>query len=127
MPQDSGKKKVLIVEDNALLAMGLESTLEDLGLTVCGIAASAKEASDSFTAQRPDLVVMDLRLYGDEDGVDAAQFIHSLEKVPIIFITGSNDRASVERIMQDYPASILFKPVHPDRLAQEVARVLEGS
>lgn len=117
-------KSVLIVEDNALIAMGLEATLQDLGLYVCGMAASAKEAVMLFTTERPEVVVMDLRLTGEEDGVDAALGIRRVEdRVPILFITGSRDRGSVERIHQDHPAAILFKPVTPSMLEIELLRI----
>lgn len=123
MPPLNGKS-VLIVEDNILIAMGLEATLQDLGLAVCGTATSAVEAVALFSIERPELVLMDLRLVGDQDGVDAAHGIHRVEdRVPILFITGSRDRPSVDRIHQDHPAAILFKPVTPDMLAAELLRI----
>ncbi|MGC2856626.1 response regulator [Novispirillum sp. DQ9] len=116
-------KSVLIVEDNVLIAMGLEATLQDLGLSVCGVAVTAADAVTLFTARRPHLVVMDLRLIGDGDGVDAALAINAMASVPILFMTGSRDRQSVERIHQDHPAGILFKPVTTDALAGELLRI----
>jgi DNA-binding NarL/FixJ family response regulator len=114
----------LIVEDNALIALSLEHVLTDIGMTVAGIAATADEAVRLYKLRDPDLVVMDLRLSGSGDGVDAAQAIHALKPVPIIFITGSNDRASISRIEEDNPALILLKPVHPDTLTDEIARLM---
>lgn len=123
MPPLDGKS-ALIVEDNVLIAMGLEATLQDLGLEVCGTAASAGEAISLFSTERPHLVIMDLRLAGVRDGVDAAQGIRRVEgQVPILFITGSRDRTSVDRIHQDHPAAILFKPVTPHMLAAELYRI----
>lgn len=123
MPPLDGKS-ALIVEDNILIAMGLEATLQDMGLSVCGTAASAVEAVTLFSAERPELVLMDLRLIGSEDGVDAAHGIRRVQDgVPILFITGSRDRQSVDRIHQDHPAAILFKPVTPDMLAAELLRI----
>ena len=68
---------VAVVDDEFLIAAGLTLQLEELGMTVCGTAATAEEAVALVQAKRPAVVLMDVRLAGERDGVDAAQTIHA--------------------------------------------------
>ncbi len=102
---------VLVVDDEALIAMGFRIQLEDLGLQVCGTAATAEEAVALAQSHRPAVALMDVRLMGDRDGVDAAKVIHDTVGSKIIFITGSREPATLARINQDHPFAVLFKPI----------------
>jgi len=115
---------VLVVDDEALIALGLSDILEGMGLPVCGTAATAKRAIELVDEHRPILVLMDVRLKGTEDGVDAALEIHRRHGTPVIFITGSREQETMNRIHQDHPAGILIKPILPKQLKAEVERVL---
>ena len=114
------KGSVLVVEDEFLIADLLVSMLEDLGLTVCGVATTATEAMAMATAHRPELVTMDMRLRGDGDGVDAALHIHSHVGARVIFITGSREPDTVARIDTDHPAAVLFKPITFEQLRRVI-------
>ena len=116
---------VLVVDDEQLIALGLTLTLQQMGLRVCGIASTAAKAVELAQTHRPSLVLMDVRLKGEADGVEAAQEIHRLLGTPVIFITGSREPETVERIGQDHPAGVLFKPILPIHLREEVERVLQ--
>jgi DNA-binding NarL/FixJ family response regulator len=120
---DAGTR-VLIVEDEPLITLGLTLTLEEMGLQVCETAATAADAIALAQEHRPSLVIMDVRLAGPEDGVDAAIAIHRTLGAPVIFLTGSREPETVERIRQDHPAAILFKPVLTEDLMAEIRRVL---
>ena len=117
----------LIVEDEYLIAEGLRLQLEDMGFSVCGIAASAKAAVALAEAHQPDLVLMDMRLSGAEDGVDAALAIHEKTGSKVIFVTGSREPSTMERIAQDHPSSVLFKPIFGRQLQRAVESALAGS
>jgi CheY-like chemotaxis protein len=106
---------VLVVDDEVLIAHLWCMTLEDMGLTVCGTAATAENAISMAREHRPKVVLMDVRLRGALDGVDAALAIHEEVGSKVVFITGSKEKATLERIQQDHPMSVLFKPVS-DRL-----------
>lgn len=114
---------VLIVEDEFLIAEGLTLALEALGLRVCGAAATADEALEMAVAHRPMLVLMDMRLRGEKDGVDAALAIHDQVGGKTIFLTGSREPATLARIALDHASAVLFKPVAdaPLRAAIEMA------
>ncbi len=79
------RNRALIVEDEFLIAEGLRVQLEMIGLEVCGVAMTADEAVALNEQHRPDLVLMDVRLSGERDGVDAAMEIHETTRTPVIF------------------------------------------
>jgi CheY-like chemotaxis protein len=110
-PDRSLLRHVLVVEDEFLIAQGLVMQVEDLGLAVCAIADSAEDAVALARLHRPELVLMDMRLRGDGDGVDAALVIHEELGSKVLFITGSREPATLARIETDHPVGILFKPV----------------
>lgn len=102
---------VLVVDDDAMIADLWSLLLEDMGLDVCGHAATASVAIAIAKRHRPKLVLMDVRLKGGLDGVDAAAAIRASVGSKVIFITGSQDSATLARIHLDHPTSVLFKPV----------------
>ena len=102
---------VLIVDDQALIADLWSILLEEMGIEVCGTAPTAREAIAMARHHRPRVIIMDVRLRGDLDGVDAAIAIHETLASRVIFITGSREPATMARIQRDNPAAVLFKPV----------------
>ena len=114
---------VLIVEDEFLIAQGLTLQVEDMGLTVCATAATADEAIAAAVEHRPRLILMDMRLRGERDGVDAALAIHERVGSKLIFVTGSREPATLDRIGLDHPAAVLFKPVSDRQLRTAIEGV----
>jgi DNA-binding NarL/FixJ family response regulator len=107
---------VLVVEDEFLIAQGICMQVEDIGLPVCGTAATADDAVAAALEHRPMIVLMDVRLQGLGDGVDAALAIHEHVGSKVIFVTGSREPATLDRIGMDHPAGVLFKPVSDRQL-----------
>jgi two-component system, response regulator PdtaR len=112
---------VLVVEDEGLIADLWCMCLEDMGLNVCGTAASAAKAIELAEQHRPKVVLMDMRLKGESDGVDAAVAIHGSVGSNVVFITGSREPETIARIRMDHAAAILFKPVS-DQMFQTAVR-----
>jgi len=112
---------VLIVDDEALIVMALQMQVEEMGLTVCDVAATAVDAIAMARRHRPAVVLMDMRLRGEGDGVDAALAIYESVGSKVIFVTGSREPATIERINLDHPSAILFKPVSQEELADAIA------
>lgn len=104
-------RKVLIVEDERMIGEYFKVVIESLGYNVCGIAKTADEAVGMARDQEPAMVFMDVRLIGDKDGVDAARAIHDMKPVPTVFVTGSKETATIDRIATDHPSGVLIKPV----------------
>jgi CheY-like chemotaxis protein len=115
---------VLVVEDEFLIAQGLTMQVEELGLTVCAVADTADDAVALAQAHRPKLVLMDVRLRGVKDGVDAALAIHETVGSKVLFVTGSREPATLTRIEADHPAGILFKPVSDRQFRVAVEQAL---
>ncbi len=111
---------ILVVEDDAILVMGLMAQLEDMGREVCGTAASAAEAVRKAVWLRPRVVLMDMRLEGDGDGVDATIAINATVGSKVIFATASTDPATRRRIDSVRPLAVLTKPISTRELKAAV-------
>jgi CheY-like chemotaxis protein len=107
---------ILVVDDEFIIANSLSMQIEEMGYSVCGVAATAREAVALAQAHRSDVVLMDVRLRGAEDGVDAALAIHESTGSKVIFITGSREPATMARIELDHAAAVLFKPIYGQQL-----------
>ncbi len=118
---------ILVVDDEFLVAQGIAILLEDMGRVVCGIASSADEAVEMAVRHRPKLVLMDVRLPGVADGVDAAIEIQTRVGSLVIFVTTPDDPATLQRINQTPHATLLAKPVVGSRLAIAIQRALAHS
>jgi signal transduction histidine kinase len=115
--------RVLIVEDQGVIAEELSERLTRMGLVVTGMTASGSDAVARAGADLPDLVLMDIRLNGNIDGVDAAIAIRERFDVPVIFLTAHADAATLERAKAASPLGYLIKPFTEDdlRVTIEVA------
>ncbi len=103
---------ILIVEDEVLIAMCLEMQLKQAGYEVWQQVATGEEAVIIAQQESPDIILMDIRLAGDMDGIEAAQQIQACSDTPIIFMTGYSDKAIEERAKQLNPLAYYLKPVN---------------
>lgn len=117
--------RVLIVEDEAIIAMDLAQRLENYGYAVTGIAASSDQAIELFDATGPDLVMMDIVIRGGRDGVATATLLRARRDVPVIYLTAFSDDETLRRARETNPHGYLLKPFRPDeiRASIEVALV----
>jgi two-component system, response regulator PdtaR len=115
--------KILIVEDDWLIGDHLKVVIEKLGYAVCGLAASADDAVKLARAEQPAAILMDIRLLGPRDGIDAGIEINRYRPVPIIYVTGSYDCATRRRLEEQHPAAILQKPMEHEELRAALAGV----
>jgi two-component system, response regulator PdtaR len=116
--------RILVVEDDFLVAAEIENALSDAGFDVAGIAASADEAVELAQARRPALVVMDVRLAGERDGIHAAAEIFRELGIRCIFATAHHDRHLLERAKPAMPLGWLQKPYSMVSLVNAVRRAL---
>ena len=122
---DGHKVRVLVVEDDALIAMDLSVSVSQLGGSVVEVAATARDAMRLVGELRPDVVLMDVRLRGEPDGVEAAQIIHMRGATPIIFVTGNSDQETLRRMAQLSSAQIILKPVLINELRDAIIRAYD--
>ncbi len=104
-----GKEQILIAEDDPTMAQDLKYKLENLGYEVAGITHSAEQAVILAQRLRPDLVLMDIQLSGEMDGIQAAEQIRTL-RVPIVYISGYCDGPVLQRAQQTEPYGYILKP-----------------
>jgi CheY-like chemotaxis protein len=102
--------RALIVEDEILIAEEIRERLSRLGFSVIATVDSADECVTVATTERPDLVLMDIRLRGEKDGVQAAKEIREQVDVPIVYLTAYSDRLTVERAKQTEHDGFILKP-----------------
>ena len=105
------KARIVVVEDEAIVAMDLRAKLEDLGYAVPGSSHSGEDAVNLVSLVQPDLILMDIRLSGEMDGIQAAGEIHKTLDIPVVFLTAYADEATLERAKQTEPLGYLLKPV----------------
>ena len=113
---------VLIVEDERIIAKDIQQTLRGRGYDAFAIASSAEEALARVSERCPDLVLMDIRIEGERDGIEAAKLLTALHDVPVIFLSAHADPATLDRAKKVRPYAFLAKPVSPAVLAQAVAK-----
>ncbi len=102
--------RILLVEDELIVAMDLQNRLESLGYEVIYVATSSHEAIEKALALQPDLVLMDIRLRGNGDGIDAALEIRQKANLPIVYLTALADERTLERAKMTEPFGYILKP-----------------
>lgn len=112
--------RILVVEDEAIVAMNVEDRLAALGYTLAGSVASGEEALGIVASQRPELVLMDIRLQGAMDGIAAAEEIRSRYRIPVIFLTAYSEDATLERAKRAEPYGYLLKPFDDRELKSSI-------
>lgn len=114
--------RVLIAEDDAVTALAYSLTIQDLGAELAGIADNARDTVAATRATRPDVVLMDVGLKGDIDGIDAAHSIRAQFAIPIVFVTGHGDFETYTRVRDVGSSLPVIKPVSIEELAKAIAR-----
>jgi len=104
------KAQILIAEDDGIIAMDLENRMKQLGYGVTGIVGYGEQAIEKVKENTPDVVLMDIILKGEIDGIDAAEKIRTQYDIPVIFITGYADKDRLERAKLTYPFGFIIKP-----------------
>jgi PAS domain S-box-containing protein len=117
--------KILIVEDEIIVAWDIKETLEKLGHTVVDLAISGAEAIEVATSDRPDLVLMDIQLKGEMDGIVAGDEIYHRLKIPVVYLTAHADELTLERATKTNPFGYIVKPVHARSLQSTVKVALQ--
>jgi CheY-like chemotaxis protein len=105
------KKTILIVEDDPVIATLIGFMLKDPGYLVAGSAATAEEAIDAAQKEKPDLILMDIHLKGQMDGIEAARTLWGDYHIPVIFITADAEDGTLQRALKISPLGFIRKPL----------------
>lgn len=124
----SETKKVLIVEDDLILNLLYESYMEKLGFETEGELVYGKTAIEMARKVEPDLILMDISLEGDMDGIEAMLEIRKFSSVPVVYITGNSDKAHQERAKVTNYTDYLIKPIEFNELKAclKKARIIDA-
>ena len=119
------QKRVLVVEDEAIIAADIRSILQELGYNVPAIANSGEEALTLAEKEKADLVLMDIQIRGKSDGIQTAEKLWKLCRVPVVYVTGHTDDETLERARATVPLGYITKPVTFGAIKAAVAVALE--
>ncbi|MBL8716468.1 MAG: response regulator [Myxococcales bacterium] len=119
--------RILVVEDEGIVALDIQRTLARLGFDVTGVAASADEALAQARSEPPDLVLMDIHLRGARDGVHAAEDLRAELDLPVVYLTAHSDVATVQRAKLTEPLGYVVKPYKSAELLSVIEIALHRS
>ena len=102
--------KILIVEDEPLIALDIKEILIELGFDVCAVCHKSDDAIRSLRKHNPDLALLDITIPGKEDGIDLARRIRDYYQIPFVFLTSHADRITLDRAKQTQPYGYIVKP-----------------
>ncbi|MFN8277486.1 MAG: response regulator [Chitinophagales bacterium] len=119
--------KIGIVEDEMIIAEVLAMTLRKLGYTICFQASSFASAIASVADHQPDLVILDINLGEQKDGIDVARYLRHQSATPIIFLTANSDKSTLARTKEVKPEAYLVKPFTKEQLYAAIELALDHS
>lgn len=115
------KLKVLIVEDDAIIAQLIEHHLMEFGHHVLDVAHNSERALDLIHNLKPDLVLLDIHILGSKDGIQVAEVIRSKYDIPFIFLTALSDKGTLERAKDVRPSGYIVKPFKASDLETSIS------
>ena len=118
------ESRILVVEDEAIVAMGIKQKLEDLGHRVVDIVFTGEDAVQAALEKEPDLILMDIVLKGSMDGIEAAAKIRNQMDVPVIYLTAYSDEEVLERARMTEPYGYIIKPFKKSELNANIEMAL---
>lgn len=119
------KADVLLVEDEQIAAMDIREMIEQSDYNVTSVVDSAEDALTEVEELPVDLVIMDIRLNGERDGIDAVREMNEQQQVPVVYLTAHSDDDTLKRAKETNPAGFLVKPVTEADLRTTIEMVLE--
>ena len=113
-------EKILIIEDDMIIQLFISKVLKNAGFEISGEGRSCKQALELVAKTKPDLILMDIGIVGDKDGIETAELINKDYDIPILFMTGNSDSTTTERARATNPIDILLKPIDEGRLKRKL-------
>ena len=117
-------KNILIVEDERVIAMDIQMRLERMGYQVCGTVTHFDQVIETVSGRKPDLVLMDIRIQGEKDGIDTALVIYEHYQIPVVFLTAHGDTATFKLSLKARPFGFLTKPFKDEDLKNAIELAL---
>ena len=119
-------EKILIVEDENIVALGIKKMLKNMGYRVPSIASTGEEAINKAEITFPDLILMDIMLKGEMDGIEAADQIHKKMDVPVIYLTAYSNDQIMQKTKPTKPYGYIIKPFEETKLRTTIEQALQN-
>jgi two-component system, response regulator PdtaR len=120
------KFKILIIEDELLVAKDISARLQQKSYEIVGIADNCEDALTLFQATKPDLVLLDITIKGDKDGIKTAQELYEIRPIPFIYLTAHTDLDTLQRAKNTFPTAYLVKPFTTNNLLVSIELALHN-
>lgn len=120
-------KRIILVEDDFIIALLLEKQIQRMGYEVADKIDNAEAAVTTIRDEAPDLVLMDIKLVGEMDGIEAMNEIRKFSDIPVIYLTGNADENTKQRALETNPEGYLIKPVDMELLKNNIRRILNST
>jgi len=118
-------EKILLVEDDNIIAKVAEWRLKNLGYTLIGRATTGAEAMEFVVRNKPDVVLMDINIKGEIDGIETARMIKKGFNIPVIYVTSHSDGPTLERAKATQPDGFIIKPFEDNELRVAIELALK--
>ena len=118
--------RILLAEDERIIGLDLKKTLLKFGYEITSIAGTGIDVIEKAELEQPDLILMDIKLHGLLDGIEASKIISFKHKIPIIFVTALNNKETIQRIKSSGAVGFLLKPFNEQSLRDEIDKALEA-
>jgi CheY-like chemotaxis protein len=120
------RPRILVVEDDRVTALMIRKSLEQWGYEIAGPVSYGEEVVPLVQETEPSLVLMDIKLKGDVDGIEATRRINELFNIPVIYLTGNSDKATLKNALKARSVGYLKKPVNKKDLRKAIDAALNG-
>ncbi len=120
-------KKILIVEDEFMLQMMIEKMIQKMGHEVVAMVKSGSAAVVKVRETNPDIILMDIKIIGDYDGIETVQKIREFSDVPVLYLTGNTSSETIDRAKQTEPMFVVSKPFEYTDLKTVIDQAVEST
>lgn len=115
----------MVVEDEGVVSIDIQNMLRSAGYTIAAVAFQGEDAVKKAELSHPDLVLMDIGLKGELDGIEAAKRIRENLQIPVVFLTGFGDDATIARARAVNPSGFIIKPINEEELRSTLESILK--
>jgi len=117
-------EKILVVEDDTIIALTIQGRLKQFGYEVVGRASTGEDAIKKVKELQPDLVLMDIHIKGPKDGIQTAETVYGFYGVPVVYLTAYSDENTLERAQKTSPFGYVVKPFNDETLRTTIKLAL---
>ena len=119
------KANIMIVEDEGVVSIDIRNMLKKAGYGIAAVAFQGEEAVQKAEQSKPDLILMDIGLKGEIDGIEAAKRIRDHFQIPVVFLTGFADDVTLAKAKEVNPAGFIIKPINEEELNKTLDDILK--